>query len=253
MTKRHRKAVSTTVDEETYMLLKRKAEARGYRILSDYLRYLIEKDIGAEETDTEASGLQLVDDLKRIVEQRIDRIERLVADLLNPYTGKIDRILAQLSEIQEQLESILSGATPTAPAYSSAEVQEGPSRALKHQPLVSYRREQPYTPPRKSAMDRLKEEGVVFEKDLDWLRRPDLFFSKLEREGAIVVELSGGRVAIDPSFLDELKVKLREVNIPEAESVETLLRPNEARLFRLLVESGKAYYDSVEGGWYIDI
>ncbi len=61
------------------------------------------------------------------------------------------------------------------------------------------------------------------------------------------------RVAVDPEFLNELKSKLREINIPEAESVEKLLRPQEARLFRLLVDSGRAYFDSVEGGWFIEL
>ncbi len=235
------------MDEETYKLLKKRAELKGYRLISDYLRNLIDSDLGESENTVGLPGLAKEIDV--ILDKKISRIERLVADLLNPYTGKIDRMIVLLNELKEEIEQ--------ARLQTQAEVSQAQSREYKveteqRKPLVSYRREPPPVQ-RKSAIERLKEEGAVFESDLGWLKRPDLFFSKLEREGAIVIESGEERVAIDPQFFEELKAKLKEINIPEAEAVERLLRPQEARLFRLLVDSGHTYYDSVEGGWYVEL
>ncbi|MEB3757356.1 MAG: hypothetical protein GSR76_00660 [Desulfurococcales archaeon] len=240
-----KKVISTVVDEETYKLLKRKAELKGYRLLSDYLRFLIERDLSEEEQ----SSSDILGELEDLLNKKLSRIERTVADLLNPYTGKIDRIITLVTELKEELEQSRETMAQQEPASFTQEARQ-PSEQKK--PLVSYRKEQTH-PPRKTAIERLKEEGAVYESDLGWLKRPDLFFSKLEREGAIVFEAGEERVAVDPEFLNELKSKLREINIPEAESVEKLLRPQEARLFRLLVDSGRAYFDSVEGGWFIEL
>ncbi|MCE4606421.1 MAG: hypothetical protein F7B59_03710 [Desulfurococcales archaeon] len=242
-----RKIVSTTVDEETYKLLKRKSELKGYKMISDYVRYLIESDLS--ESEKSVGALSFTKDLDGLLDKKISRIERLVADLLNPYTGKIDKIIALLNELREEIEQTQ---TQKLSIQSQSQVREYRGEAEQGKPLVSYRREPPPVQ-RKSAIERLKEEGAVFESDLGWLKRPDLFFSKLEREGAIVFESGEERVAVDSQFFEELKAKLKEINIPEAEAVEKLLRPQEARLFRLLVDSGRAYYDSVERGWYIEL
>ena len=240
-----KKVISTVVDEETYKLLKRKAELKGYRLLSDYLRFLIERDLSEEEQVP--SGI--LSELENLLNKKLSRIERTVADLLNPYTGKIDRIITLVTELKEELEQSRETMAQQEPTSFTQEARQS---SEQKKPLVSYRKEQTH-PPRKTAIERLKEEGAVYESDLGWLKRPDLFFSKLEREGAIVFEAGEERVAVDPEFLNELKSKLREINIPEAESVEKLLRPQEARLFRLLVDSGRAYFDSVEGGWFIEL
>jgi hypothetical protein len=243
-----RRVVSTVVDEETYKLLKRKAELRGFKLISDYLRYLIESDLGESDKSLEPP-MNLDKQLDVILDKKISRIERLVADLLNPYTGKIDKIIVMLGELKEEIEQ---SQMPIQSRESQVQSREYRSETEQRKPLVSYRREAT-SAPRKSAIERLKEEGAVFESDLGWLKRPDLFFSKLEREGAVVFESGEERVAVDPQFFVELKSKLKEINIPEAEAVEKLLRPQEARLFRLLLDSGHAYFDSVEGGWYVDL
>jgi hypothetical protein len=240
-----KKVISTIVDEETYKLLKRKAELRGYRLVSDYLRYLIEKDL-SEEEQVASTNLSELEDL---LSKKLSRIERTVMDLLNPYTGKIDRIITLITELKEELEQSRETIAQQEPQSFTQETKQP---IEQKRPLVSYRKEQTYHT-RKTAIERLKEEGAVYESDLGWLKRPDLFFSKLEREGAIVFEAGEERVAVDPEFLNEMKSKLREINIPEAESVEKLLKPQEARLFRLLVDSGRAYFDSVEGGWFIEL
>ena len=242
-----RKIVSTTIDEETYKLLKKKSELKGYRIVSDYIRYLIESDLS--ESGKSVGERILTKDIDELLDKKISRIERLVADLLNPYTGKIDKIIVLLNELKEEIERTQ---IQTESTQSKSQVREYRGEIEQRKPLVSYRRESPSVQ-RKSAIERLKEEGAVFESDLGWLKRPDLFFSKLEREGAIVFETGEERIAVDPQFFEELKAKLKEINIPGAEAVEKLLRPQEARLFRLLVDSGHAYYDSVEGGWYIEL
>ncbi len=241
-----KKVISTVIDDETYKLLKRKAELKGYRLLSDYLRFLIEKDLSEEG---QVPSDIILSELENLLNKKLSKIERTVADLLNPYTGKIDRIITLVTELKEELEQSRETMAQQEPASF---IQEARQPSEQKKPLVSYRKEQTH-PPRKTAIERLKEEGAVYESDLGWLKRPDLFFSKLEREGAIVFEAGEERVAVDPEFLNELKSKLREINIPEAESVEKLLRPQEARLFRLLVDSGRAYFDSVEGGWFIEL
>ena len=252
------KIVATRIDEELFRLLEAKAEASGYNLVSDYLRDLIIRDLKSQERtlDVEAVSKAVVSS----VESRLLKLERVVVDLLNPYTGKIDRVTAQLSTLQEMLEEIRDMLQqlrqqpqirqPTSP-YAARD-----SRGWQERGRWSGQRERgrgEQRGGRVTAIELLRENGVTFEEDVrGQLRNPDSFFARLEREGAIVFYLDNGmRIAVYPDFLDELIEKVRELDVEDREALARYLTEKEARLFNALVDAGIIYYDALTRQWMI--
>ncbi|GAB6148754.1 hypothetical protein [Stetteria hydrogenophila] len=224
--------------EEEYARLSREARSAGYETVGDYVRELALKAL-------EAGGAP-GGDVRRLADAVARRLERVVADLINPFTAKIDEVNRRVAELLEAVEAIES-------AGGEEEPQPLPPPA---RPARAHARR---STGRASGMDRLHEEGVVFESDLQWLRDPGRFFSKLQSQGARVLTLAGERVAVDPSFWGEFKSKLEGIGVRDLLEAAALLRAElggnrgarAARLLEKLAKAGLAYYDEELGHWVV--
>jgi len=233
---------------EKYEELKRIAEEKGYSLPSDLVKTLIEGLLEGSPTGGSSKG----------VEQEIRRLERRIADLLNPYTGKLDEILRRLGEIQELLEECQS--QPARPPREPAPEPPRPAaRPAPSRPRAQQWQRQEERPRRqyRSGIERLRGDKVVRLSDVKWMRMPDRFFDKLRREGAIVFQAGGETVAVDPDYWREFLglVERYSVRDPEemARILEEELGERAAMLFNMLVRSGLAYFDEEAGGWVVEL
>ena len=104
-------------------------------------------------------------------------------------------------------------------------------------------------------MERLSEEGVLFASEAPWIKDPERFFQHLEKQGAVVVRAGRELAAVDPGLWRRLVEVLGETAIRSedevARLVESALGEAAARLFRLLVREGLAYYDEEKARWVV--
>jgi len=233
--KRRGVPVKIWLPNEDYAILKKLSEREGYETVSDFIASIISSYV---KGSVSVGG----PDEKRLYDNIAKKLERVVVDLLNPYTGKLDDIYRRLAVIQEILESRQAEADTLRDRETRQQRQ-----AVSRGRTVQQRRGT-------TAMDRLKEEGVVFQEDLSWLRAPDRFFQKLEREGAIVIDLDGERVAVDPAFWREFTRILPDILVRDPDEASSLVeaslgRKHSGRLFLKLVKAGYVYYDEDAGVW----
>ncbi|MEB3773446.1 MAG: hypothetical protein GSR86_00790 [Desulfurococcales archaeon] len=207
------------LDRELYRRLEERARSLGYPLVVDYVRELIARDASSP-----GGGV----DEKRLADLVSRRVERVVADIVNPFTGKIDELARRVADLVERLEK-----------GEGEEVQR-----VEQEPRQ-----------RMGAIERLRQQKVVFWDDVSWMRAPDRFFGKLEREGAVVFDIDGEKVAVDRGFWSEFVKVVEEIGVRDLEEaallVESSLGGKAGELFRKLVRSGMAYYDEDLGRWMI--
>jgi len=230
--------IKVELPRDEYLKLVRLAEEEGYPLASDYVRALVARALeGRLGGECPGGGL----DERRLAEAIARRLERRLADLINPFTAKIDEMQRRIGELVEALEQ--------------AEARGGPVEAEERPERPPARRRVERGGPSRG-MERLRSEGVVFESDLRGrLRQPEAFLRKLGSEGAVVLDLAGEKVAVDPGFWERLVESLSRLSIRDEGEVESLLSAElgerAARLFRLLVRSGLAYYDEDSASWVV--
>jgi hypothetical protein len=214
--------VKIELTKSEYEALKAIARREGYSLVSEYLRNII-RGVVEGRIGKSASGGEQVDALAR-------RLERVIVDILNPYTGKIDEIARRLAELRELLEG--------AREERVREVVERPVR-------------------RTPAIEKLKEQGVVFQEDVQWMKSPERFFEKLKREGAMVLSIGGERVALDPEFWARFAEEVDKISVGDVEEAASLLEMSlgeaAGRLFRKMVKAGVAVYDEDRGIWLLNV
>ncbi len=228
--------------EEEYSRLSIEARRSGYATVGDYVRELVLRAL--EASSGEAGHPQA--NAKVIADVIAKRLERLVADLINPFTAKVDEVNRKVAELLEAVESM------------KPEVEaEQPTPPPTPRPAKQQMRRAPSRP---SGMERLHEEGVVFEADLQWLRDPERFFAKLKSSGAKVINLRGEKVAVDPEFWEEFKARVEEIGVRDLAEAAVLVRTEfggdkgarAARLLEKLAKAGIAYYDEELGHWVVE-
>ncbi|MCE4600307.1 MAG: hypothetical protein F7C38_01905 [Desulfurococcales archaeon] len=224
-----------------YLALEALAEKKGYNLASDFVRALIAEVLSGGEHEVEVPRSPL--DIKELSELIAKRLERRIEDILNPYTGKIDEIYRRLGEVIELLEA--------------REDQEQRREEYVERPRSYERYERQQRQKRPSAIDRLKEQKVVFYSDVAWMKAPNRLFQKLEREGAIVISGAGETVGVDPEYWEEFVNLVSRLGISDPDEVEKLLTTKlgeqARRLFQVLLRSGLAYYDRDLGSWVVRI
>jgi len=230
LVKRKGMPLKVWLSQEDYQLAKTLAEKEGFSTVSDFLAYLISNSLKG------ASGGA------KDLEGEFKRLERLIADLLNPYTAKIDEIYKRLGEIIEMIENV---------AQIKAQISKEEEQSIAQQKQKRSER-----PRRASAIERLRSEGVVFQEDMGWLKAPEKFFQKLEREGAVVIDTNGEKVAVDRDLWNRFKEVIAQVMVKDPNEAASLIaaavgRPIVAKLFKKLVSSGLIYYDEEYGNWKI--
>ena len=173
----------------------------------------------------------------------IKRLQRFIQDMLNPYTAKIDAIARRLGEVIEILEAITQ-------RLSNLEEEVKKLKEIKIEvPTVSRERRERV---RRSALDILKKQKVMFESDIaPKIKNRDAFFERLKRGGAVVLELANERVAIDPTFWEEFKRKLAEVRSNSESELVRVLGKEGYLLLKALAHSAQAYYDATRKSWVL--
>jgi len=231
-------SIKVDIPRKDYEALEALAEKRGYPLVSDFLRSLIGNVLSGEIGEC---GARI--DSRTLAEEISKRLERRIADLINPFTGKIDEINRKLGELLELIESLMSQAeTIQAPPYKSEP---------KREKAISERAKKP------SAMDRLREQKIVVYNDVAWMKAPRKLFDKLEREGAVVLNIAGELVAVHPEYWDEFIATLAEIGVSDPDEVKGILESKlgdaAVRLFNLLLRGGLTYYDTDLAQWIVNV
>ncbi len=239
--------IMVKLSEEEYKRLAEKSKEEGYALLSDYLRTLILRSLGVESPGEAAKPA-----VEQFEKKLLGRLERKLQDIVNPWTQRIEKLSQQISVLYEQLDELRERINTL--EKEVRELKESP-RATSYMPHTGYRRTgfERGERRRRSAIERLKEQGVVFESDVRWLKDRTAFFEKLKREGAIVVNASGERIAVDREFWIRFLEKLEEIRTSDEEEVRGRLDEQEYRLFSQLRKAGVVFYDAKDGKWLVDM
>lgn len=172
-------------------------------------------------------------------QQDLSRVQRLLQDMVNPFTAKVDEVARRLSDVVETLDSL----------SERVKTLEEEVRSLKVRPEAQVTTQQ-VKEVKKSAIDVLRDQKVMFEKDIaSKIRNRDAFFDKLRREGAVVLEAKGQRIAVEPNFWNEFKEKLEGLTTNNESEVRERLGKAGYNLLKTLWEGGVIYYDSVNKKW----
>jgi len=261
--------IAIKIPDDVYKELERRAKDAGYTLISDYVRDIILRELGragislrgleerltrleegeltprlyerileivksvlAESVEKTLEVSNMVEIKKDVADKIVQRIERKVMDIINPFTAKVDSVASKLADLIEKVEVL-------------------EQRIDKLEEELKRAKEQVIQKPhhRRTAIDRLKEQGVVFESELRWLRDRDAFFERLRREGAIILDVKGERIAVYPSFWSKFKDKVEKLPTTIDDEIKVLLRDIEYKLFSRLREAGLVYYDASKRAW----
>ena len=220
------KTIIIKLSDEEYKEIEEKARKEGYTLISEYIRAVL--------LSQSSPSLNIND----IISQISSRLERKVQDLLNPFTAQIEDLKRKTAEIIEKIDEVESKSS----RKISEEEQKEEKSSKKN--IEQSKKEGE----RKTAMDILNEQGIVFESELK-LRNTDAFFSKLEREGAKIIYLEKERIAMSKDFFDTFVKKLKEIRTPDPEEAASKLDSKEAKLFKKLVAEASVIFDSDGKYW----
>ncbi len=237
------KVIALKIDDETYKKLEELARRKGLLSPSEVVRVMILKSLSGEtvsHVESEVSSSKV----KSVAEKLINIVERRLQDRINPFTSKVDELARKYAELVERLEILEDRIKELEAKISNVEAQ------IKAKTMGEKSVEVKHEKRKKSLMEILKEQGVLFEEDIAGrIRDRDSFFLKLQRLGAIVLELKNERVAIDPEFWKNFVDKVQSITTNLEEEIAKVLTNKEFRLFKSLRESALIYYDAVSGHW----
>lgn len=221
--------VTIRLSDEEYKALKEMSEKLGYSSVSDYVASLLRGEVKPEKEARKARA----DDV-------VAAVERKVQDIVNPYTAKIEELSRRISLVIEKIEELRDAVEKLS--------KEAPARAAKargapERPAASRRRA--------TAMERLKEDKVVFQSELSWLSKPSAFFAKLEREGAVVFKVAGEYVAVSPDFWEEMLSILSKDKTGSAEKVKESMSEKMKKLFSKMLSEGLVVFDPTSKKWEV--
>lgn len=223
--------VTISLNDTEYQRLREKALQLGYATITEFIIDIIEKYLESDlsksiGTETPSSIIDMNE-----MKKELNSLLRKLQDLINPYTSKIDELSRKTSELSEKLETIES---------LVKNIQSGEKALEKREKKVEYK---------KTALDYLRVDGYVLQKDLKWLRKPDAFFAKLKREGAIVIEGDNGFIAIDRNFYQELTKELESIKTPDPKETIQKISSKARKLLQVLLDEGLLIYDSNSKSW----
>ncbi len=179
----------------------------------------------------------------QISREDISKLQRSIMDLLNPYTAKLDELSRRLGTIIEILENLTERVANL--ENSVKEIREGYVAKVEVPHEVKHRE-------RRSALDFLREQKVMFESEITGrIRNRDAFFERLKRGGAVVLELSTERVAVDPEFWEEFKKKLSELNSNLERDMIKVLGKEGTALLKALMHDAQVYFDATRKKWVL--
>lgn len=214
------KYIIIKLSDEEYREIERRAREEGFTLISEYIRSVIFSKHKSES----------IGDLSQIS----SKLERKIQDLLNPYTSEIQELKRKIGEVLERIEGIES-------IIKEGKRTESQQRQEKQDSKTTQKT-------KKTAMEILEQEGIMLESEIR-VKNPDMLFEKLERQGAKVIETDSGRIAIHPKFWEEFSRKLSNIKSSDVEEVSSKLDEKSAKLFRIFVTKGLAYFDGNSKTW----
>ncbi len=260
--------IAVKLPDEVYKELQRRSREEGYTLVSDYLRDLILRELGREPRSIRSliefvekleegdlpprlyeriwgivrsivqEAIRELPDTAAIIEEEkiVQRLERRLQDIINPWTSKIDDLASKLASIIERIEVFEDKLSQLEDKIKQFESRH------EHPPHGRVTR-------KRSAIERLREQGIVFESDVQWLRDRDAFFERLRREGAVILNIGGERVAIDQGFWEMFREKVEQLPTSNDEEIRVLLTEPQYKLFQRLRENGLIYFDATKRAW----
>lgn len=211
--------------DEEYSKLEEDARREGYALLSDYVKSRIFYSSNTQSQQFQVSNSN-VDDIVR-------KIERKVQDMVNPFTAEVEDLKRKIAEISEKIENIETKSI------------ESESKSRK-EPI--YRNDQKEQREKKTAIDYLRDQGAIYESEVK-LKNPDLFFEKLEKQGAKILYTEKERIGLDPKFFDEFSKKLADIHTADDVDAQKFLNRTEYKLFQKLRSAGAVYFDNSTKSW----
>ncbi|MEM2158141.1 MAG: hypothetical protein QXO72_03900 [Sulfolobales archaeon] len=170
----------------------------------------------------------------------LSKIQRFLQDMVNPFTAKIDEVARRLGNVVEVLDEL----------SEKVKVLEEDVKSIKGRTEAQLPPQQPSKEIKKSAIDVLKDQKVMYERDIaSKIRNRDAFFDRLRRDGAVVLEVKGQRVALEPSYWNEFKVILESLTTSNESELRDKLGKIGYNLLKTLWEGGLIYYDSINKKW----
>ncbi|MCC6045251.1 MAG: hypothetical protein LM572_00510 [Ignisphaera sp.] len=224
------------IDEKTYEELVSKAKAEGLLTASEYVKVLILRELGkVKQAEAEAkAGVSGVDKLVQL-------LERKLLDRVNPFTSKVDELARRYGELVEKIEVLEERLKDLEEKVASQQARK-PEKAVQ-----SEKKEH-----RKSAIEILQEQKVIFERDIaPRLRDRESFFNKLQRLGAKIIEAKDERVVVEPAFWNEFTKKINDLNTQNEDEIRKVLDDIELRLFKKLKESALLIYNTTAKKWQL--
>lgn len=233
------KIITLKLEEEVYEELLKRAKEEGFLTVPEYLSSLILRIIEKAEKIETKEPTEEVAKKSSMLEKLLALVERKVQDGINPFTQKIDDVSRRISSLIERLESLeerISNIEEKVKGFEQVREETRETKELKKT--------------KKTAIDILKEQRVIFERDIaSKIRDRDSFFAKLEREGAVIIEAKDERIAIDPRFWQTFTEKLKNVKTNNEEELKKYLDPLELRVLQKLRESALVVFDTTTKNW----
>ena len=228
------KVITIKVDDKLYEELEKKVKVEGLLTVSEYVKVLVLKDLGKQEKES-------IEEATKKAQITLDKItlllERRLQDRINPFTSKIDELNRKIAEVVERVESI---------EQKIMEIEE--KLKTKREAETQIRAE--HRVPKKTAIDILKEQKVIFERDIaSRIKDRDSFFARLERSNAKVIEAKDERIAVDPNFWENFIKKIAAITTNNDDDIRKVLDAIENRLFYKLKESALIVYDNISKRW----
>uniref|UniRef100_A0A7C2ZVL9 CopG family transcriptional regulator n=1 Tax=Ignisphaera aggregans TaxID=334771 RepID=A0A7C2ZVL9_9CREN len=232
------KIVTLKLEDKEYEELQKLAKEKGFPEVADYVNSLIRKIISKEMAEVK-EGAEGLHKKPQVLEKLVTLVERRIFDTINPFTQKIDEIGRRVASIIERMDSIEERVNILENRIKELELRYAESREPKEQRRA-----------RKTAIDILKEQRVIFERDIaSKIRDRDSFFARLEREGAVVIETRDERMALDSYFWNTLLDKLKNIRTNNDEELKRLLDPLEYKVVQKLRESALLIFDNSTKTW----
>ncbi|MEM0371920.1 MAG: hypothetical protein QXG46_05075 [Ignisphaera sp.] len=227
------KVVTLKLDDKVYEELIKRARDEGFATLSDYIVFVISKHIYRTE---HKESYEETTKKSTIVDKIMALVERKVQDSVNPFTQKVDDLGRKVAELLERLEVVEERLFKLEETIKTVETRREEIKVQEKS--------------RKSAIEILKEQKVMFEKDIaNKIRNRDSFFARLEREGAIVIEAKDERIAVEPSFWNSFVNKLKLTKTNNDDELKKIFDPIEFKLLQKLKESALIVYDGTSKSW----
>lgn len=213
------------IREDLYRRLEEEASRQGFRTVSEFILSIVNTVTRTPERDLSSEALEKIR----------AKLERFLQDELNKRLSILENIRRQVAEVYEKIDSL---------EQRVGEIE------VKLREVESRKVETPIQPKaRKTAIERLREDKILFESTLPPRIQRDRLFAYLEREGAVIIKLSKERVAIDPGFWTEFKNKLSELSTTDEKELSKVLGEKGFALWKALHNDNLIIYDLKQRRW----